>query len=109
MGFTEDGTPYRGNPNAAITLVESSDFQCPFCGRAMATMMKLLKAYPKDVRLVFKHHPLSFHRQAHIAAQAAVEAYKQKKFWKYQNMAHFASTPPYSPNTEALHRSSMRL
>ena len=73
--------PVRGPKTALVTVVAYMDFQCPFCERAFNRLLAVQKNHPKDVRLVFKHFPLKFHRQAHLAAQAAVEAQKQKKFW----------------------------
>jgi protein-disulfide isomerase len=78
--------PAKGPKTALVTIVAYMDFQCPFCRKAIKNLLTIQKAQPKDVRLVFKHRPLRFHRQAHIAAQAAVEAHKQKKFWAYQKL-----------------------
>jgi len=75
-------SPVKGNPNAKITVFEFSDFQCPYCKRGMDTMEQLLKAYPNDVKLVFKNLPLPFHDQARPAAKAAFAAQQQGKFWE---------------------------
>lgn len=75
-------SPVRGNPNAKVTIVEFSDFQCPFCQRGSAVMEQVLKAYPNDVKIVFKNMPLSFHQFAEGAAKAALAAGKQGKFWE---------------------------
>lgn len=75
------GAPSRGPANAAITLVEFSDFQCPYCAAAVPQIQAILKAYPTTVRLFFKEFPLDFHPQAGVAAEAAVAAEKQGKFW----------------------------
>ncbi|MCB0359145.1 MAG: thioredoxin domain-containing protein, partial [Bdellovibrionales bacterium] len=56
-----EGSPVRGNPDAPITIVEFSDFQCPFCQRGTETMDQLLKEYPDKVKIAFKHLPLPFH------------------------------------------------
>ncbi len=72
----------RGPKNAKVTLIEYSDFECPFCLRHIATVEQTLKDYPKDVRLVYRHFPLSFHPQAQKAAEAAECAGKQGKFWE---------------------------
>ncbi|MEN8263778.1 MAG: thioredoxin domain-containing protein, partial [Nitrospirota bacterium] len=50
----------RGNPAAPVTIVEFSDFQCPYCSKLQPTLKEVLKAYPNDVRLVYKDFPLSF-------------------------------------------------
>ena len=59
----------RGNKNAPLTLVEYSDFECPFCARGYNTVMELLKKYGTNIRFVYKHLPLSFHKQAMAASK----------------------------------------
>lgn len=76
-----DSSPFLGPPMARITIVEFSDFQCPYCIAAVAQLKELLKAYPTAVKLVFKQFPLDTHSQAAIAASAALAAHKQGKFW----------------------------
>lgn len=76
------GSPVRGPESAKITIVEFSDFQCPFCSRGMQTMEDVMKEYPKDVKVVYKHLPLPFHPEAKPAAIAANAAGKQGKFWE---------------------------
>ena len=73
--------PARGPANAPITLVEFSDFQCPFCIAATPQLDAVLKAYPSQVKLIFKQFPLDTHAQAPLAAAAALAAHKQGKFW----------------------------
>ena len=65
------GLPVRGNPEAAITIVEFSDFQCPFCSRGAATIEQVLEKYGDEVKIVFKHFPLDFHQWAKPAAIAS--------------------------------------
>jgi protein-disulfide isomerase len=74
--------PSRGPPSAPVTIVEFSDFQCPFCGREIPVIEKLMKEYEGKVRLVFRHYPLDFHPFAEKAAEAAVCAADQGKFWE---------------------------
>ncbi len=81
-----DGSPTLGPDSAQITLVEFSDFQCPFCARASATVGALKKKYGDKMRLVFKHFPLQFHKQAKEASSAAMAAGKQGKFWEFRNI-----------------------
>jgi protein-disulfide isomerase len=76
------GGPARGPSTAKVTIVEFSDFQCPFCARVNATLEQLLRDYPNDVRILFRHNPLPFHDNAAPAAEAAVAAEKQGKFWE---------------------------
>jgi protein-disulfide isomerase len=78
-------SPVRGPKNAKVTIVEFSDFQCPYCKRGMETMEEVLKMYPNDVKLVFKHLPLPFHPEAAPAARASYAAMKQGKFWEMHN------------------------
>jgi protein-disulfide isomerase len=65
------GLPTRGNPNAPVTIVEFSDFQCPYCSRGANTVEQILEKYPEDVKFVFKHFPLGFHNWAKPAAIAS--------------------------------------
>ena len=78
--------PARGPEKAPITIVEFSDFQCPFCSRAIKSVDEVLKAYPNDVRLVFRQFPLEFHKQAPKAAEAALCAGDQNKFWEFHDL-----------------------
>jgi len=71
-----------GPKDAAVTIVEFSDFQCPFCGQAKDLVHQIIQAYPNDVQVVFKNYPLPFHPNAMPAAKAAVAAGKQGKFWE---------------------------
>jgi protein-disulfide isomerase len=81
-----DGSPVIGPANAPITLVEFSDFQCPYCSKAVLKISGILKAFPKDVKLVFKQYPLDSHPQALISAQAAIAAHQQGKFWQLHDL-----------------------
>ncbi|MBD3281250.1 thioredoxin domain-containing protein [Candidatus Uhrbacteria bacterium] len=71
-----------GNPDAKITLIEYSDFECPFCGKHYQTMKQLKEDYPNDIKVVFRHFPLSFHQEAQKAAEASECAADQGKFWE---------------------------
>lgn len=75
-------SPIKGNKKAPVTIVEFSDFQCPYCAQIQPTLSEVLKAYPKEVKLVFKHYPLSFHPHAKNAAKATLAAMEQGKFWE---------------------------
>ncbi len=77
-----NGSYTKGPKNAKVTIYEFSDFQCPYCSRANASIQEVLKAYPKDVQVVFKAFPLPFHKEAEPAHRAALAAGKQGKFWE---------------------------
>ena len=79
------GSPYTGPGNAPITIVEFSDFQCPYCILAVPQIDAILKNYPKQVKLIFKQFPLEIHSDAFRAASAALAAHKQGKFWAMHN------------------------
>lgn len=81
VSIATQGRPSRGNPDADVVLVEWGDFQCPYCAQVQPLLRRLL-ARRSDVRLVFKHLPLSFHRAAMPAALAAEAAGTQGKFWE---------------------------
>jgi len=72
----------KGPADAKVTIVEWSDFQCPYCSRVVPTVKQIEETYGKDVRIAFKHQPLPFHNNAQIAAEAAEAAGAQGKFWQ---------------------------
>jgi predicted DsbA family dithiol-disulfide isomerase len=74
--------PTRGNAKAPVTIVEFSDFQCPYCVRARPTANRVREVYGDKVRWVFRHFPLDFHAQAEKAGEAAACAGEQGKFWE---------------------------
>ena len=79
--------PQRGPADAKVTIVEFSDFQCPFCGRLAPVLSQVLQAYPTQVRLVYRNMPLSsLHPEAAKAAEAAVCAENQGKFWEMHDL-----------------------
>lgn len=79
--FELAGRPMKGNPNAKVTIVEFSDFECPYCSKAIPKVEEILAAYPNDVKFYFLHYPLSFHKSAMPAASASYCAHQQQKFW----------------------------
>ncbi|NJK88012.1 MAG: thioredoxin domain-containing protein [Myxococcales bacterium] len=84
--FTLEGRPFKGPADAKVTVVEFSDFQCPYCARAGEPIAALTQAYPEDVKVYFLHFPLtSIHPQAKPAAVAAECAHRQDKFWAYHD------------------------
>lgn len=82
--------PSVGPAGAPVTIVAFGGFQCSHCGRLAPVLKKLQAERPDDVRLVFVHKPLGFHRQAMASARAAVAAHRQGAFWPmyHQMMRH---------------------
>jgi len=81
-----DPTRVKGDPNAPITIVEFSDFQCPFCKKSESTLHELLTKYSGRVKLAYLDFPLrEIHPQAQSAAEAARCAGEQGKFWEYHD------------------------
>jgi protein-disulfide isomerase len=74
--------PSKGDPKAPVTIVEFSDFECPFCGRAEASVRRVLDEYKGKVRLVYRDYPLPFHAKAQKASEAALCAEDQGKYWE---------------------------
>ena len=74
-----------GSQSAKVTIIEFSDYQCPYCSRVEPTLEKLKRSYGKDLRVAFKHNPLPFHQNAAPASRAALAAREQgdDKFWAY--------------------------
>jgi protein-disulfide isomerase len=79
------GSPTLGPDDAVVTVVEFSEFQCPFCKRVQPTLARLRKRFPNDVRIVFKHLPLDFHEHALPAARIAALLHQERGnagFWQ---------------------------
>jgi protein-disulfide isomerase len=74
--------PARGPADAKITIVEFSDFECPFCSKAEESVTEVEQKFAGKVRVVYRHFPLSFHSHAQKAAEAAACAEEQGKFWE---------------------------
>jgi protein-disulfide isomerase len=82
---TDGGRPARGSKDATVEIIEFSDFQCPFCQRANPTVQRVLTTYGDRIRFVYRHYPLPNHPNARPAAEAAVCAQDQGKFWEYHD------------------------
>ncbi|HEY0172365.1 MAG TPA: thioredoxin domain-containing protein [Pyrinomonadaceae bacterium] len=78
-----DDQPTKGNPNAAVTIVEFTDFQCPTCAAAQPVLDRLMTEYGDRVRLVVRDMPLEMHPEARKAAEAAEAAREQGKYWDF--------------------------
>lgn len=85
VAVSVDDDPAMGPANAPVTIVEFSDFQCPFCGRVEPTVKQVLEKYKDKVRFVYRDFPLSIHPYAPKAAEAAQCAHAQGKFWEYHD------------------------
>lgn len=83
--------PQWGNGDAPVTIVEISDFECPFCSRVNPTLNQVKAEYgPEKVRIVWKHHPLPFHKKARGAHEAAAAVHAiagDEAFWKFHDLA----------------------
>ena len=92
-----DDSPIFGNTtNPKLTIVEFTEFQCPYCSRIAPVIQDLMKKYPKDIKFIYKHFPLSFHQNAPAAAAASIAAQKQGKFWEFR----YALAPHFRELTE---------
>ena len=80
-----DDDPILGPEDAVVTIIEFSDFECPYCRRVQPTLKRIMKEYEGKVRLVFRDFPLSFHKNAQKAAEAAHCAGEQEKYWLYHD------------------------
>jgi len=93
----DDGvSPVRGPTNPVVTIVEFSDFECPFCKQVQSALKQTLESYGREVRLVFKHLPLEGHRNSLPAARAAYCAAEQARFWQFHDALFAAGnlSPP---------------
>ncbi|MFH0902009.1 MAG: thioredoxin domain-containing protein [Pseudomonadota bacterium] len=91
--LAQGNSPSLGSPSAPVTVIEFADFQCPYCSRAAKTARELLEQYPGKVRVVFKNLALPFHEEAVLAAEAALAAHEQGKFWEMHDLLF--SNPRY--------------
>ncbi len=78
--------PILGSEKAVVTIVEWSDFQCPFCNRVSPTLAQIREEYGDRVRFAFKHMPLAIHPQAAGAHAAAEAAHRQGRFWEMHDL-----------------------
>jgi len=92
--------PVKGPSGAKVTVVAFSDFQCPFCSRAVPVMKQIEDEYKGKVKIAFKQLPLPFHDKAHLAAEAALAANEQGKFWPYHDKLFANQQALDRPNLE---------
>ena len=96
LALDDGASPARGPAKAAVTIVEFSDFECPFCRDVQPALKQIVETYARDVRLVFKHLPLEGHRNSLPAARAAYCAGEQDRFWQFHDALFAAGdlSPP---------------
>lgn len=92
--------PFLGKKDSPVTILVTSDFECPFCKKGAELMRQVYASYKNDVRIVFRHYPLPFHSAAKPAAIAAMAAGKQNKFWEmhdllFENQAAWQKNPAF--------------
>jgi protein-disulfide isomerase len=100
--------PSRGPKDAKVTIVEFSDFECPYCGAAHDTVEKVMNDYAGKVRLVYRQFPLSFHPHAAKAAEASLCALDQGKFWEFHDVL-FKNQKKLAPDDLKAHATSVGL
>jgi protein-disulfide isomerase len=100
--------PARGNLSAKVTVMEFSDFQCPFCKRAEDSVNEVMKNYGDKIKFVWRNMPLPMHPDAPLAAQASMEAFKQKGsdgFWKMHDLLY--ANQPSQQKQDGLKREAL--
>ena len=81
----DGNSPIFGNTkDPKLTIVEFTEFQCPYCSRIAPVMKELNEKYPDKIKFVYKHFPLSFHNNAKAASAASIAAQNQGKFWEFR-------------------------
>jgi len=87
-GAAPKDSPFKGNANAKIVIQEFSDFECPFCSRVNPTLKEVMAKHGDEIKIVWRHMPLPFHKKAPLASEASIEIKKQKgddAFWKFHD------------------------
>jgi protein-disulfide isomerase len=96
-----EGSFRAGPTEPKVTLIEFSDYQCPFCARAQTVADELIAKYPDQLLFVYRHFPLSQHKNAVPAAEAAEAAGEQGKFWEMSNLL-FEKQTEWSESSDPL-------
>jgi protein-disulfide isomerase len=95
-------SPFRGPQNALITLDEYTDFHCPFCKKASATIEQVIKNYSSQVKHVFHHFPLAMHQGADLTHEASVCAQDQGKFWEFHSAVFALAQVPLESDLDQI-------
>ena len=93
LNVSSDDDPWTGAAQAPVTIVEFSDFECPYCRRSVPVLKELLEKYPGKLKLVYRDFPGPNHQQALTAAQAAQCAAEQSRFWEYHDALFTQQVP----------------
>jgi protein-disulfide isomerase len=102
VNVSTDRAPVRGAVAAPVTIVEFSDFHCPFCKRVLPTLKQVEEKYGEKVKLVFRNYPLDqLHPGARRAHEAASCAHEQGKFWAYHDIVFEKSPGSSGDNLQA--------
>jgi protein-disulfide isomerase len=102
LNVSADDDPWTGTAQASVTIVEFSDFECPYCRRSVPILKELLGKYPGKLRLVYRDFPGPNHQQALPAAEAAQCAAEQSRFWEYHDALFTQQTSGNGWNFSAL-------
>lgn len=102
LDVSTDDDPWTGTSQAPITIIEFSDFECPYCKQSVPVLKELLKKYPGKLKLVYRDFPGQNHQQALSAAEAAQCAAEQGRFWEYHDALFTKQTPRSDWNFSAL-------
>lgn len=97
-----DGDPWTGTAHAPVTIIEFSDFECPYCKQSVPILKELLDRYPGKLKLVYRDFPGPNHPQALAAAEAAQCAAEQDRFWDYHDALFVRKTPALGWDFSAL-------
>jgi protein-disulfide isomerase len=82
------GSPFKGSENAPVIIAVFSEFQCPYCSRLTSLLDQVMEKYPKQVKIVYKNFPIRSHKYSEPAANAALAAQKQGKFWPFHDLLY---------------------
>ncbi len=92
LSIIDKDTPLMGDLDSPVTVIEFSDYECPYCSSVQKNVSVLKERYGSRVRFAYKHAPLSFHAKAPAASHAAIAAQEQGKFWEFSEQL-FAKQP----------------